>query len=232
MDSSINSIRLIGAIQREPIYDHTVFGEAFYSMEVAAKRLSGIEDLLPVTVSERLLGDPEVNVCREGSRVEIAGQIRSYNRRMDDKNRLIITVFAREIAFPDICETVSADTEEAFGAELKPALAAPQAYVRDMNEAELSGTICKPVIYRTTPFDREIADLLIAVNRRYGKSDYIPCIAWGRNARFSGTLGVGDRVLVRGRLQSREYQKKLPDGSTEQRTAYEISCSSIERPEF
>lgn len=194
-----NRISLSGTVANAPVYDHTVFGEAFYKLGVAVKRLSGTEDVLPVTVSERLMGTDGIE---EGASVSVNGQIRSYNQRAEDGSHLVITVFARDIGFPE--------GERA-----------------DVNEAELTGHICKPVIYRTTPFSREIADLLIAVNRRYKKSDYLPAIAWGRNARFAGTLAPGDAVLIRGRLQSRGYQKTLPDGSVEQRTAYEISCSSI-----
>ncbi|MCR5808796.1 MAG: single-stranded DNA-binding protein [Clostridiales bacterium] len=202
MNEQANGIRLSGRVISCPVYDHTVFGEAFYRMEVAAARLSGTEDLLPVTVSERLLlrQDPP----EEGAYVDISGQIRSYNQRSEAGSHLLITVFARELSFPDI-------PDEA-----------------DHNEAELYGAVCKPVVYRTTPFSREIADLLIAVNRRYGKSDYLPCIAWGRNARFAGELQQGTPVFIRGRLQSRAYMKTLPDETREQRIAYEISISSIE----
>jgi single-stranded DNA-binding protein len=205
MNDSLNSIEISGVIAQEPEYDHTVFGEAFYRMLVSVKRLSGNEDILPVTVSERLLGSPEENAAGEGSAVSVKGQIRSYNRTTDTGSHLIITVFAREIDF-------SGGSAE-----------------RDANKAELIGHVCKPVIYRTTPFSREIADVLVAVNRRYGKSDYLPCIAWGRNARFAGSLVPGDAVLIRGRMQSREYQKALPEREPEQRIAYEISCSSLER---
>ena len=194
-----NGITLAGEATGSPVFDHEVFGEAFYKFAIAVRRLSGTEDLIPVTVSERLLlcGEPS-----EGTPIIIDGQIRSYNRRAEDGSHLMITVFAREIAFP--------------GEEVEP-----------RNDAELFGHICKPVIYRTTPFSREIADILVAVNRRYRKSDYLPAIAWGRNARFAKGLKLGDPVVISGRLQSREYRKTLPDGSAEQRTAYEISCSSI-----
>lgn len=208
MNDSINSIRLKGRIVSPPVYDHSLFGEAFYKMKVGAKRLSGTEDVLPVTVSERLLPHTAFD-AEEGARVDISGQIRSYNQRSDNGNHLIITVFARRFAMAD-------GSEEEYG---------------DVNEAELTGRVCKPVIYRTTPFSREIADILFAVNRRYGKSDYLPVIAWGRNARFAKELLCGDALHIRGRMQSRGYQKALPEGVFEQRTAYEISCSSIERHE-
>ena len=196
-----NSLRLIGRAVGEPEYDHTVYGEAFFRLTVSAVRLSGAEDVLPVTVSERLL--PEIGSF-DGARLGVEGQIRSYNRHGEGGSRLIITAFARELFLPEDSGT-------------------------DVNEVELSGHICKPVIYRTTPFSREIADIILAVNRRYGKSDYLPAIAWGRNARFAESLMPGDTVMLRGRLQSRAYQKTLPDGIIEQRTAYEISCSSIEK---
>ena len=174
MNDPSNEMILAGRIVTAPVYDHTIFGEAFYKMEVGAKRLSGAEDILPVTVSERLLGDTPPN---EGDAVEITGQIRSYNLKDEAGSHLIITVFAREIRFL---------AELAF----------------DRNETELIGHLCKPVIYRKTPFEREIADVLIAVNRRYGKSDYLPAIAWGRNARFANTLSSGDAVRLRGRMSS------------------------------
>ena len=228
---SMNSIRLAGRVHTEPMYDHTVFGEAFYHMEIAAARLSGTDDILPVTVSERLLGDPEVNSCDAGAPISVSGQIRSYNLREGERNRLIITVFARDVGFPQ-GGALPFDDEDGDQEGAEDGVPEGEPMRRDVNEAELCGAVCKPVIYRTTPFSREIADVLIAVNRRYGKSDYLPCIAWGRNARFAAGLEVGDRILVRGRMQSREYQKKLPDGTAEQRTAYEISCSSIERREY
>lgn len=195
-----NSIELIGRAVDGPIYSHSIYGEAFFRMFFAVRRLSGTEDRLPVTVSERLLGcfppDPE-------PRFRISGQIRSYNQRTETGSRLIITVFAREF-------------EPAVGDE------------PDMNEADVTGFICKQPIFRTTPFSREIADVLIAVNRRFGKSDYLPAIAWGRNARFLSELPVGTNLHVPGRLQSREYRKILPDGTETVRTAYELSCSAVE----
>ena len=227
MIENINSIRLMGRIIGEPRYDHTILGEAFYTMEVSANRLSGYEDILPVTVSERLLGDASVNACEPGTLVEIDGQIRSYNQFLDGKSRLIITVFARDILFPE--EPSGPEPEEpAVKTEAgeEPTAEKPRG---TLNEVVLCGTVCKPVIYRTTPFAREIADVLIAVNRRYGKSDYLPCIAWGRNARYADGLSVGDVITIRGRMQSRIYQKTLPDGTVEQRVAYEISCSAIEK---
>ena len=204
----INRIRLAGKMVSLPVYDHTVLGEAFYKMLVSAKRLSGTADLLPVTVSERLMDTEREGEPGIGSAIEIEGQLRSYNHRDENGSHLIITVFARDVFFPD-----------------------EELVMGDENYVELAGHICKPVVYRTTPFQREISDVLLAVGRRYGKSDYLPCIAWGRNARYAGELSVNDMLLIRGRMQSREYQKTLPDGSVEQRTAYEISISALERIE-
>lgn len=195
-----NSITLIGEAASAPEYSHAVYGEAFYRMTFAVRRLSSAVDALPVTVSERLLGQLPVE---EGMRFFINGQIRSYNKRTETGSRLVITVFAKEF---------------------RPALDEESG---DLNEAELTGFICKPVIYRTTPFSREIADLLIAVNRRTGRSDYLPCIAWGRNARYLSELPVGTALSVLGRLQSREYKKVTPEGEEIIRTAYELSCSAV-----
>lgn len=200
MFENLNSIELIGTVASPVEYSHSICGEAFYHTELAVRRLSGTEDCLPVTISERLLGSMEAE-C--GMRFYIHGQIRSYNQRSERGNRLIITVFAREIRPADECEA-------------------------DRNEAELSGYICKEVIYRKTPFEREIADILIAVNRRYNKSDYLPLIAWGRNARFLSDAPIGTELSIVGRLQSREYKKLLEDGTEQIRTAYEVSCSAVE----
>lgn len=200
MFETTNRIELVGALASPLEYSHSVYGEAFYRFMLAVRRLSGTEDVIPVTVSERLLGDME---AESGMRFNICGQIRSYNQHTESGNRLFITVFAREIH--------PAAEED-----------------NDRNEAELSGFICKPVIYRTTPFEREIADILIAVNRRCNKSDYLPLIAWGRNARFLSDAPVGTELSIIGRLQSREYKKLLEDGTEQLRTAYEVSCSAVE----
>ena len=197
-----NSISLIGSILELPEYSHSIYGEAFSRLVLSVRRLSGAEDRIPVTVSERLLDSLELG---SGQRCRVAGQIRSYNRRTDGGSRLIITVFAREFS----------PLESADGAP-------------DCNEAELTGFVCKPIVYRTTPFEREIADMLLAVNRRYGKSDYLPAIAWGRNARFLAGIPVGTELRILGRLQSREYRKLLEDGTESVRTAYEVSCSAVE----
>ena len=200
MFEAINNIVLIGTLCEPLEYDHEIYGETFYKLALGIKRLSGAEDRIPVTVSERLLGEL---AAEDGMRFYIRGQIRSYNQRTEHGNRLIITVFAREIRLAKPNET-------------------------DRNEVELSGFICKNVVYRTTPFEREIADILLAVNRRYNKSDYLPLIAWGRNARFLSEAAIGTELSVIGRLQSREYKKLLDDGIEQIRTAYEVSCSAVE----
>lgn len=204
MNEYFNKILLIGSVSAPPEYDHTVLGEAFYRMKVSAARLSGNTDVLPVTVSERLLDGSIFEEAENGVRMEIEGQLRTYNQRTETGSHLIIQIFARDIRIAD-------DEYE------------------DRNEAELWGRVCKPVVYRKTPFQREISDILIAVGRRYGKSDYLPCIAWGRNARFAAELQPGDAVRIFGRMQSREYQKKDEQGITQVKTAYEISCSAIEK---
>ena len=192
-----NSVTICGEVMSEPIYSHEIYGEKFYEVTLAVKRLSGMDDYLPISVSEHLISD----AFKEGQMVTVAGQFRSYNKTVGDKSKLMLTVFARDVLPYD--ETINPNT------------------------LELTGYICKPPIYRTTPFNREICDVLLAVNRQYNKSDYIPCIVWGRNARFAGSLAVGEHINVIGRVQSRNYQKKLPDESVVTRTAYEVSVSKI-----
>ena len=167
-------------------------------MEVMVKRLSGQSDVLPVTISERLIESKNLKI---GSEICAIGQFRSYNKQVDGKSKLMLTVFVRELLDFD--------------------------YGKNPNNIALLGYICKPPIYRTTPFNREIADILIAVNRAYNKSDYIPCIAWGRNARFVKNLTVGEKIAISGRIQSREYQKKLSETETKLMTAYEVSVSKL-----
>lgn len=198
--SSNNRVNLLGVVCEDPIYSHSLYGEVFYTFMLCVSRLSGAEDILPVMASERIIDETRL-LC--GACVALEGQLRSYNKHIDGANRLVITVFARSLC-------------------IEPENADP------LNDIVLDGYICKPVIYRTTPFSREIADVLIAVNRSYNKSDYLPCIAWGRNARFAGQLGVGTRIMVTGRIQSRTYQKKLSDDEQVCRTAYEVSASAIE----
>lgn len=192
-----NSVTISGMIMGKPVFSHEVYGEKFYEVTLSVKRLSGMDDFLPISVSEHLLSD----VFSEGNYVTVSGQFRSYNKTVEDKSKLMLTVFVRDVLPYD--ETINPNT------------------------LELTGYICKPPIYRTTPFNREICDVLIAVNRQYNKSDYIPCIVWGRNARFAGSLSVGEHINVVGRVQSRNYQKKLSDDTVVTRTAYEVSVGKI-----
>ena len=198
-----NSVKLAGTVAEECTFSHKVFSEGFYTFKLRIPRLSENEDILPVTVSERLI---DVEKLKEGVNVELKGQLRSYNYYSENKNRLVLTVFAREI------EILEDET------------------VRGMNEIEINGFICKEPVYRKTPFGREITDILVAANRSYNKSDYIPVITWGRNARYAGELSVGDNILISGRIQSRIYRKKIEE-EIEERTAYEVSVSKIERVE-
>jgi len=195
-----NKVMVAGTVHTPLVYNHEMYGENFYNFDLAVPRLSEYVDLLPVTISERLMGDIEL---KPGIEVVIEGQFRSYNKFIDGKNRLILTVFTRDIY-------------------------TKKDAIKNPNQIYLNGFICKEPVYRTTPFNREITDILLAVNRAYGKSDYIPTIAWGRNARFSQHLKVGDNIKIWGRIQSRVYQKKLPDGEVEERTAYEVSISKME----
>lgn len=193
-----NKVFLRGEVVSEKRFSHEVYGEGFYETDLAVKRLSGQVDVLPVTVSERLMESGNFDV---GKTVSILGQFRSYNKMVDGKSKLLLTVFVREVA----------DFED----------------MKNPNSIVLSGYICKTPTYRTTPFNREIADLLIAVNRAYNKSDYLPCIAWGRNARFVKNLPVGEKVCISGRIQSREYQKKVGENEVKTLTAYEISICKL-----
>ena len=197
-----NQVTIMGKIASEFFYSHESYGEGFYMVDVEVERLSDSTDLIPVMVSERLL---DVNQDYTGQLISVSGQFRSYNRHEEKKNKLVLSVFAREIEFID---QVDENTKS--------------------NQIFLDGFICKEPIYRKTPLGREIADLLLAVNRPYGKSDYIPCICWGRNARFASTFQVGDRCIVWGRIQSREYMKKISEEELEKRVAYEVSVSKLE----
>lgn len=192
-----NKVYLYGEIVSDAQFSHEVYGEGFYEFKVKVMRLSGQADILPVTVSERIMTED----MKIGGYICALGQFRSYNKLEGGKSRLMLTVFVRELL------------------STQPG--------KNPNSIVLSGYICKPPVYRTTPFNREIADLLVAVNRSYNKSDYIPAIAWGRNARFVRNLSVGDKVALSGRIQSREYQKKQPDESFVTMTAYEVSVSKL-----
>ena len=197
-----NQVTIMGEVASPFTFSHEVFGEGFYMMDVNGKRLSNSEDKIPLMISERLI---DVSQDYTGEFIMVSGQFRSYNRHDEQKNRLVLSVFVREVSFIE---------EELDGAKT--------------NNIFLDGYICKLPVYRKTPLGREIADLLLAVNRPYGKSDYIPCICWGRNARFASTFEVGEHVQIMGRIQSREYIKKLTETETEKRIAYEVSVSKLE----
>ena len=201
-----NSLVLVGKITDEKKFSHEIYGEKFYTFSLSVPRLSGNADIIPITISERLFKEDELVVDKN---VRIKGQFRSYNSYENERNRLILTVFAKDIEFLNEEEVV-----------------ASKDFVS--NEVVLVGYICKAPIYRQTPFGREISDILLAVNRAYNKSDYIPCIAWGRNARFCSKMEVGTEVKISGRVQSRIYEKKYEDGTIEQRVAYEVSIANLE----
>lgn len=197
-----NKVTVIGEIVSGFMFSHEVCGEGFYLMDVAVKRLSDQADIIPLMISERLI---DVKKNYSGCTIEATGQFRSYNRHEGEKNRLVLSVFVREIEFID-------DFTD---------------YTKT-NQIFLDGYICKKPIYRKTPLGREIADLLLAVNRPYSKSDYIPCIAWGRNARYAADFDVSTNIRVWGRVQSREYTKKVSEVECEKRIAYEVSVSKLE----
>ena len=199
---SNNQAVVAGEIVSGFTFSHEVFGEGFYMVDVLVSRLSDTYDTIPLMVSDRIIDVEEDCI---GRKVEAKGQFRSYNKHEETKNRLILSLFVREIEFIEDDEYIS-----------KP------------NHIYLDGYICKPPVYRMTPLGREIADVLLAVNRAYGKSDYIPCICWGRNARFAGKLEVGEHVAIWGRIQSREYQKKIGNDKVVSKTAYEVSVSKME----
>ena len=205
-----NYLTLVGKVTGEKKFSHEIYGERFYIFNLSIPRLSGNADIIPITVSERLIND---DMLQEEKKLLVKGQFRSYNSYENEKNKLILTVFAKDIA------EVAENNEEENDIVRKDTIT---------NEVVLIGYICKKPIYRQTPFGREIADLLLAVNRAYNKSDYIPSIAWGRNARFCQNLEVGTRVKVVGRVQSRTYEKKFEDGTSETRVAYEVSIGSLE----
>lgn len=193
--------KIEGYVVSEKTYDHKNRKEKFYRLFVSVKRSSGTEDIVPVLASERLLGEEEIR----GKRIWVSGEIRTYNLHEGEQSKLIVNVFAKEMELFD-------ETEEC----------------NDINNIYLEGYLCKAPVYRKTPLGREISDFILAVNRHYGKSDYIPCIAWGRNARYASGFAVGARVKVWGRIQSRKYQKQISEKEHETRTAYEVSISQME----
>ena len=197
-----NQVSMMGEIVSEFQFSHEVFGEGFYMVELAVNRLSNYSDYIPLMISERLI-DTEQDYT--GQLIRVSGQFRSYNRHEEKKNRLVLSVFVRELEFLD-----EIDENE------------------KTNQIFLDGYICKQPVYRKTPLGREIADLLLAVNRPYGKSDYIPCICWGRNARFASGFTVGSHIQIVGRVQSREYVKRIDEENVEHRVAYEVSVSKVD----
>ena len=203
MDNTLsnNQAVIIGTIEDDFVFNHEIYAEKFYTFTVQIPRLSGTFDSIRIMISERLIMDREYKI---GDKVEINGQFRSYNSFENGENRLLLTVFAKDIKLFE-------DTEN-----------------KNPNSLYLDGFICKSPVYRTTPFGREITDILIAVNRSYNKSDYIPIIAWGRNARFAKNLNVGDNVRIWGRIQSRNYQKRISEEETITKTAYEVSINRME----
>jgi primosomal replication protein N len=203
-----NKAHIIGKVVSEFTFSHEVFGEGFYIANVSIDRLSDKVDVVPIMVSDRMI---DVTNDYTGKNIEVSGQFRSYNRHEGVKNKLVLSIFVRELRFiedEDIPEEQSKS-----------------------NQIFLDGYVCKPPIYRKTPLGREIADILVAVNRPYGKADYIPCIAWGRNANFVGLLEVGKHIQLQGRIQSREYTKRISEDETEKRIAYEVSVSKVELAE-
>lgn len=195
-----NNVEIGGEIIEEIKFSHEIYDEKFYKFLIKTKRLSEYEDILPVIISERLVNLEDIKV---GKIVKISGQFRSYNLQTETRNRLLLSIFVKEIEF----------TEDEK--------------VLTLNDANFVGYICKEPVYRKTPLGREIADVLIAINRTYKKSDYVPCILWGRNAKFCETLNIGDLVKLNGRIQSRTYEKKNPDGEIMKKTAYEVSVSKF-----
>jgi len=197
-----NMATISGKVVSNVEFSHEVYGEGFYNFLLEVPRLSESCDRIPVTISERLCSKERLTI---GTIIEVEGQFRSYNSYNPEGNKLLLTVFARDIVFLE-----------------------DEKKIKNPNQIFLNGFICKKPIYRTTPFGREITDILLAVNRPYNKSDYIPCIAWGRNARFSEKLSVGDNIKIWGRIQSRAYQKKLESGEIINKVAYEVSISKME----
>jgi len=205
-EQETNVVTISGEIISDFSFNHEKCGEGFYTALISIERKSRVKDVLPIMVSERI-----TDVKREwkGRHVEIIGQFRSYNKRTESGNRLMLHIFARKF----ITDTFEKE-EPGIG--------------KDENRIYLDGFICKQPSYRETPLGREITDILLAVNRQYGRSDYIPCVAWGRNARFAENLQVGDHISIEGRIQSREYKKKISDDEFEERIAYEVSTNKIE----
>lgn len=202
MENMNNKVYITGEIVSDFQYSHQIYGEKFYLFNISSVRTSGYADVIPVLISERLI---DIKQSYIGQYISVTGQYRSYNRREEKVSRLILSVFVQECEFLDAVVTGEC-----------------------CNQIELVGYICKETNYRKTPLGREVADVLIAVNRQYGKSDYIPCICWGRSARYAGELEVGSKIKITGRIQSREYIKKIGDDKREKRVAYEVSAYMID----
>ena len=194
-----NKVNIAGVICSDFTYSHTLCGEKFYIADLEVERTSGNSDIIPIMVSDRMIKIEDLT----GVSVEITGQFRSYNKNIDGKTKLLLTVFVLEI---EVLEN----------------------FTYNNNNVELVGYICKEPIYRTTPLGKEITDVLLAVNRQCRKTDYIPCICWGRNARYVGDLSVGTKISISGRIQSRTFLKKIDEETTEERVAYELSASKVE----
>lgn len=192
-----NAVYLCGIVNSEPTYSHEFYGEKFYDFFLKVPRLSEYCDILPITVSERIMNEVNLQI---GETIALDGQLRSFNKLVEDHSHLMLTVFVKNFKTP---------------------------VKGNPNIIELKGYICKQPIYRTTPYNREICDLLIAVNRAYNKSDYIPCIAWGRNARFLKDANIGQKINLSGRVQSREYNKRIGENDFVKKTAYEISINKV-----
>ena len=189
-----NNVQLIGTVNKKPIFNHCIFGENIYKTSLIINRESGIYDEIPICISERLI---DISLIVPGIRIKIDGRYSSYNLKEDDKSSLVLYVFTNNIEIVD-------DNFE------------------DFNCINIYGSICKHPTFRKTPLGREISDVMIAVNRSYGKSDYIPCICWNRNARYVSRLNIGSQIHIVGRIQSREYNK-----TNENRVAYEVSVNQI-----
>ena len=199
MENPNNRIIAAGRLEGAPVLSHEVMNEPFYTGTLAVRRLSGAVDRLPVTLPGKLLACVP---AAEGQLLTVSGQVRSYNKVVDGAGRLMVTLFVQSLS-----EARESDT---------------------LNKVTLVGALCKPPIYRSTPFGREICDMMLAVNRAFGKSDYIPCIAWGRHAQYAARFGVGEKICLPGRLQSREYQKLMDNGEYITRSAYEVSAFTLE----
>lgn len=199
--TEVNKVHLSGRVLSSPVFNHKTYGEAFYMLLLGICRRSGYEDRIRLIISERLLGGRSP---LNGEYLDITGQIRTYNREVDGRNKLEVTVFVREMEY---CRESDSENE---------------------NSIYLEGFICRQPVRRRSPLGREICDLMVAVNRMYNKSDYIPAIAWGRNAAYSGSLSVGDKIMIEGRIQSRDYRKYTEEGHLINKTAYEVSIANIE----